>query len=771
MKFKRRDFLKASAIAAALAATGCKPGVPKPAGQTAGEGEPEKWNRAVCRYCGTGCGTLVGVKGGKIVAVKGDPENPVNRGLLCAKGLFLGKMLYGEDRLTKPLIRKGGKLVEASWDEAMDLVVAKFKEAIATHGPNSVAFFSSGQATVQEGYLVSKIFKGGIGTNNVEPNARMCMASAVAGFMQVFGIDEPSGAYADIEEADTFFLIGSNAAECHPILYSRITDRKVKNPNVKVVVADPRRTRTAEIADAHLAFVPGTDLALLNAFAKVILDEGLTDEKFLADHINFAGGPTQIGYGLADKEMFPADPIQKSSYEKYKKFLEDYTPEKVEKLCGIPASTIRDTARLLFGKGRKTMSLWTMGINQRVRGVWLQELIYNLHFLTGKFGKPGNTAFSLTGQPSACGTSREVGVFSHRLPADMVVANPEHRKITAKIWGVPVEKIPAKPGYHTVEMFRAVDRGEITVLWSHSNNVGQSIPKANRYRPAMERAFLIVSDIYPTRTTELADVVLPSAGWSEKEGLFGNGERRTQFITKSVDPPGEARSDLWQLMEFARRMGLGQLMPYKDYPEKEIFEEYRQFTLGVGHDLAPYEEYKKHPGLMWPVVDGKETVRRFVSGSDPYVKPGQGDLYFYKKPDGKALMFIRPYEPPSEVPDGDYPFWLSTGRVLEHWHSGTMTMRVPELKKAVPNAYVEVHPDDAAALNIKRGDRVKVATRRGDLVLPAEVNGRGNPQKGSVFIPWFDEHLLANLLTIDAHDPISKEPDYKNCACKIEKVS
>ena len=769
MKFSRREFLKASAVAAALSAVGCRPKAPETKAGTGG-GEPEKWAMAVCRYCGTGCGTLVGTKGGKIVAVKGDPKNPVNKGMLCAKGLYLFKMPYAKDRLTKPLIRKDGKLVEAGWDEAMNLVVSKFKGAIAAGGPNSVACFSSGQATVQEGYLVSKIFKAGIGTNNTEPNARMCMASAVVGFMQVFGIDEPPGAYSDIEEADTFLIIGANMAECHPILFSRITDRKMKNPGTKVVVADPRKTRTADIADYHLPFIPGTDLALLNAIAKVIIDEKLTDEEFIKKHINFHKGPTNIGYGLADKENnLAAVKIEKSSYEAYQKFLEDYTPEKAEKICGIPAAQIREIGKLFGDPKRKLMTLWTMGINQRSRGVWLQELLYNIHFLTGKICKPGNTAFSLTGQPSACGTAREVGVFAHRLPADMVVVNPEHRAKAAKIWGVPVEKIPDKNGLHMIEMFRAIDRGEIKCVWIMSNNAGQSLPKLNRFRPGMDKAFMVVSDIYPTRTSELADVVLPSAAWCEKEGLFGNGERRTQIITKVVDPPGEARSDVWQLLEFAKRMGFENLVPYKEYPEKEIFEEYRQFTLGVAHDLAPYEEYKKNPGLMWPVVNGKETVRRFVAGSDPYVK--NGEIEFYKVPEGKARMFIRPYEPPSEVPDQDYPFWLSTGRVLEHWHSGSMTMRVPELQKAVPKAYVEVHPEDASRLGIQKGDKVKITTRRGEIVFEAEINGRGSPQKGMVFVPWFDQDRLINLVTTDAHDPMSKEPDYKNIACKIEKVS
>ena len=380
---------------------------------------------------------------------------------------------------------------------------------------------------------------------------------------------------------------------------------------------------------------------------------------------------------------------------------------------------------------------------------------------------------SLTGQPSACGTAREVGTFTNRLPADMVVTDPEHRAMTEKIWGVPPGTIPAKPTYHATEMFRALDRGDIKVVWSQVTNPFQSLPNLNRYRKGARKGdgrFVIVSDIYPTKSTEVADVILPSASWVEKEGVFGNAERRTQQWFKQVDPPGEARSDLWQTIELAKRLGHGNLFPYQ-YVEKGIWEEYRKFGEGHGKDLASYETYTKARGLRWPVVNGKETRYRYAEGHDPYVKTGEGIKFYKNKKDGgKAVIWARPYEPAPEVPDKGYPFWLCTGRVLEHWHTGTMTGRVPELKRAYPSAVCEMHPDDAKNLGIENLQKVRISSRRGSITLPVDLNGRGKAEKGNVFVAFFDETKLINELCIDAYCPISGEPDYKKCAVKVEKA-
>jgi nitrate reductase (cytochrome) len=772
MQLSRRDFLKASAAAAAFAAAGagiCTPFRPKDAEAADGN---IKWGKAPCRFCGVGCGVLVGVKDGKIVATKGDPQAPVNKGLNCIKGYFLAKALSGKDRLTKPQIRKGNKMVEASWEEAMTLIAGKFSESIQKYGPDSVAIFGSGQWTVFEGYAASKLFKGGIGTNNIEPNARFCMASAVAGFMSTFASDEPMGCYDDLDLGDTFILWGANMAEAHPVLFSRLIDNKLKNPKVKIIDLGTRRTRTTQMADDYIPFKPQGDLAALNAIAHVILRDKLHDEAFIKKNCVFKKGKENIGYGLEDKFKFDDEP-KGITFEEYQAYIKPFTPEWAEKISGIPAKKIVELAHIYGDKSRKVNSLWTMGVNQHVRGTWVNNLLYNLHLLTGKIGRPGENPLSLTGQPSACGTAREVGTFSHRLPADMVVTNEEHRIKTAKIWGIDPKKIPAKPGLHATEMFKAVDRGDIKCLWVQVTNPFQSAPNLNRYRKGARKGdgrFIVVSDIYPTRSTELADVILPSASWVEKEGVFGNTERRTQQWFKMVDPPGEARNDLTQLIDFAKRLGHGNLFPYK-YVEKEMWEEYRQFTIGQGKDLAPYEAYFKVRGLRWPVINGKETLWRYAEGHDPYVKKGEGVKFYKNKKDGeRAVIWARPYEPPAESPDKQYPLWLCTGRVLEHWHTATMTGRVPELKRAYPAAVCEIHPEDAKRLGIKNRDKIKISSRRGSIVLPAEINGRGKVEKGGVFVAFFDETKLINELCIDAYCPISKEPDYKKCAVKVEKA-
>lgn len=772
MELSRRDFLKSSAAAAAFAAAGVAALSPLRPKDAAAAESGITWGKAPCRFCGTGCGVLVGVKGGRIVATKGDPQAPVNRGLNCIKGYFLSKVLYGTGRLTKPLIRKGDAMVEASWDEAMTLIASKFKEAIAKHGPDSVAMYGSGQWTVFEGYAASKLFKGGIGTNNIEPNARLCMASAVTGLMTTFASDEPMGCYDDLDLGDTYFLWGANMAECHPILFSRMIDNRMKNPKVRIIDFGTRRTRTSQMADQYVRFTPQTDLALLNAIAHVIIRDKLYDEQFIKEHVVFKRGKENIGYGLEDKFKF-ADEPKLIGFDEYAAFLKPYTPEYAAGLSGVPATTIVELAHLYADKSRKVTSLWTMGFNQHTRGTWVNNLVYNVHLLTGKICKPGENPMSLTGQPSACGTTREVGTFTHRLPADMVVTNPEHREKTAKIWGVDPKKIPAKPTYNATEMFRALDRGDIKVVWVQVTNPFQSLPNLSRYRTGARKGdgrFVVVSDIYPTRSTELADVILPSASWVEKEGVFGNAERRTQQWFKLVDAPGEARSDLWQTMELARRLGHGNLFPYKQV-EREMWEEYRKFNEGQGKDLAPYATYATTRGLRWPVVNGKETLWRYAEGHDPYVKQGEGIKFYKNKPDHfKAVIWARPYEPAPEVPDRQYPFWLCTGRVLEHWHTGTMTGRVPELKRAYPAAVCEMHPDDAKQLGVKNRQNVKISSRRGSIVLPVELNGRSLAEKGNIFVAFFDEGKLVNELCIDAYCPISGEPDFKKCAVRIEKA-
>ncbi len=824
----RREFLRRSAVASAIAAA--SGATPTPASNIITETQftRMKWSKAPCRFCGTGCGVRVAVKDGRVVATHADARAEVNRGLNCVKGYFLSKVMYGADRLTMPLLRmkdgryhKEGEFTPVSWKQAFDVMEEKFKAALRERGPDGVGMFGSGQWTIWEGYAASKLFKAGFRSNNLDPNARHCMASAVFAFMRTFGVDEPMGCYDDFEAADAFVLWGSNMAEMHPVLWSRIADRRLSAPHVKVVVLSTFEHRSFDLADIPLVMKPQSDLAIMNYIANHIIQTGKVNKEFVGRHVNFRRGVTDIGYGLRPdhelekraKNAARAGDSEPMTFEEYAAFVRPYTLEHAAQVSACPQGWLRQLAELYADPKVRVTSLWTMGFNQHSRGVWANHLAYNLHLLTGKISTPGNSPFSLTGQPSACGTAREVGTFAHRLPADMAVANAEHRKRAEKLWKLPEGTINPKPGYHAVEQSRMLKDGRINAYWVQANNNMQAGPNMNEealpgYRNPAN--FIVVSEVYPTVTTQAADLILPTAMWVEKEGAFGNAERRTQFWHQMVDAPGEARSDLWQLMEFSRRFRTDEVWPaelldanpsYRNktlfdvlfangqvdrfpvgeldsgydnqeskdfgfYVQKGLFEEYAAFGRGHGHDLAPFDTYHETTGLRWPVVDGRETRWRFREGSDPYVKTGSG-FEFHGNKDGRANIFALPYEPPAESPDAEYNFWLVTGRVLEHWHSGSMTGRVPELYRAFPHALVFMHPDDAEAMNIRRGVEVKVVSRRGEIRSRVETRGRNRPPRGVVFVPFFDASQLINKVTLDATDPISKQTDFKKCAVKI----
>ncbi len=830
-KLDRRAFLKLEAAALAAAAGG----MPATAGAanlvTEREASELHWDKAACRFCGTGCSVMVATKEGRVVATHGDAKSEVNRGLNCVKGYFLSKIMYGHDRVTQPLLRKrngayakDGEFTPVSWDEAFDVMAQKFKDALKKRGPSGVGMFGSGQWTIWEGYAAAKLFKAGFRSNNIDPNARHCMASAVAGFMRTFGIDEPMGCYDDIEATDAFVLWGSNMAEMHPILWTRVADRRLSAPHVRVAVLSTFEHRSFDLADIPMVFKPQTDLAILNAIAHHIIKTGRVNKDFVGRHVNFKRGETDIGYGLRPehpleqraKGRAKANDATDMSFDEYAKFVSDYTLEKASELSGVPVNRLEALAELYADPKKKVVSFWTMGFNQHTRGVWCNNLVYNIHLLTGKIAEPGNSPFSLTGQPSACGTAREVGTFSHRLPADMVVTNKAHRDIAERIWKLPEGTIPDKPGYHAVLQSRMLRDGLLNAYWIQVNNNLQAGPNANQetypgYRNPEN--FIVTSDAYPTVTALASDLILPTAMWVEKEGAYGNAERRTQFWHELVPAPGEARSDLWQVMEFSKRFKIEEVWPaeliakkpeyrgktlydvlyrngevdkfpltdietgYRNheskafgfYVHKGLFEEYAAFGRGHGHDLAPFDTYHRERGLRWPVVNGIETKWRFREGLDPYVRSGTG-VEFYGHPDGKARIFALPYEPAAESPDETYPFWLSTGRVLEHWHSGTMTRRVPELYRSFPEAVCFMNPDDAAALELRRGDEVKVESRRGYIRTRVETRGRNKPPRGLVFVPWFDEAQLINKVTLDATDPISLQTDFKKCAVRIKRA-
>ncbi|MGF1732214.1 nitrate reductase catalytic subunit NapA [Photobacterium kasasachensis] len=830
MKCSRRKFIKAQAVASAAAAIGMT--IPVKASNVVTDASKTqlKWQKAPCRFCGTGCSVNVGVKDDKVVATHGDIKSPVNRGLNCVKGYFLSKIMYGDDRLTQPMLRmkggkydKNGEFIPVSWDQAFDIMAEKWKATLKEKGPEGIGMFGSGQWTVYEGYAASKLMKAGFRSNNIEPNARHCMASAVVGFIRTFGIDEPMGCYDDIEAADAFVLWGSNMAEMHPILWTRVTDRRLSSPHVKVSVLSTFEHRSFELADIPIVFTPQSDLAILNFIANYIITNNKVNQDFVSKHVNFRRGATDIGYGLR-----PEHPLQQKAknpdsgasdpmtFDEFKEFVSEYTVEKASELSGVKPDKLIELAELYANPDTKVVSFWTMGFNQHTRGVWCNNLVYNIHLLTGKISTPGNSPFSLTGQPSACGTAREVGTFAHRLPADLVVANPEHRKTAEKIWKLPDGTIPGKVGAHAVLQNRLLRDGKINAYWIQVNNNLQAAANINEetlpgYRNPDN--FIVVSEAYPTVTAQAADLILPTAMWVEKEGAYGNAERRTQLWYQMVKAPGESKSDLWQLMEFSKRFKTEEVWPkelldtnpsykgktlfdvlfingqvnkfplsdlpegqindeateYGFYVQKGLFEEYAEFGRGHGHDLAPFEMYHQSRGLRWPVVDGKETLWRYREGSDPYVKKGAG-FEFYGKPDGKAIIFALPFEPAAEAPDKDYDLWLVTGRVLEHWHSGSMTQRVPELFKSYPNAQVFMHPEDAKSRGLRRGDAAKVVSRRGEIITRVETRGRNKPPKGLVFVPWFDASQLINKVTLDATDPLSKQTDFKKCAIKIMKA-
>ena len=791
MELKRRSFVKLAAMAAATTAAG---GALTNAAAAAKS--DVSWDKAPCRFCGTGCQLQVGTQGGRVVAVAGDKDADVNKGLLCVKGYHVGLALYGKDRLTQPLLKQNGKHVPISWDKAIDIIARRIQK-----DSKGFAFYGSGQWTIPEGYAAQKFMKGGLANNHIDPNARLCMASAVTGFLATYGVDEPAGCYDDLDACDVLINWGNNPAEMHPVLFSRVIDRRSRGEEVLIIDMGTRRTRSSAYAQHYLQFQPQGDLAIALGIMHLLIRNGTYDQDFVDKHCAFKAD--------SDPPTLHGRPID---FEQYKTMLAPYTPEKAEELSGVPADKIRMLADLFGKRDLKITSLWCMGMNQHTQGTAINTLVHGVHLLSGHFGTPGNAPTSLTGQPSACGTAREVGTLSHLLPGGRLVANDEHRQQSETYWNLPEGRINPKKGYHTVKMWEqfskpASEGGDISTLWVQVTNPGQTLPNRHKlFDPAVADPdkFLIVSDVYPTPSTEGADLILPSSMWVEKNGMFGNSERRTHQWFKMVEPPGQARDDTWQTIAVARRLfELGHegmkdrdgkfLFAMKDEAGKEhpvwdwsqyyainvdrqLFEEYRQFSRLKHKDLAPYEEYVKTRGLRWPVVQQengswRETRFRFSEFDDPYVKKGS-EIDFYHSPtkDGRAEIWFRPYVAPPEVPDDQYPLWLCTGRVLEHWHTGSMTMRVAPLRRAMPNAYVEIHRSDAEALAVQNGEIVRLETRRGQIDLPVWIDGRAATERGSVFVPFFDEKRLINDLTLEAHDQFSKQPDYKKCAVRVIKL-
>ncbi len=689
--------------------------------------------RSQCPYCGVGCGIQLTVRDNKIVRVQGDPNHPANAGKLCIKGATLDQVLDTPNRLTHALQRRhrAAELAPVPLDHALQAAADRLHEILVRHGPGAIAFYVSGQLTTEATYVINKFCKGVLGTNNIDANSRLCMASAVAGYTLAFGSDGPPCSYSDIEAADTFFIWGSNTAECHPIVYRRI-EKQVRQHGARLVVIDPRRTTTAKYADLHLPIQPGGDAALLNGLLHILIRDGTLDEDFIAQH-------TEGWEGVAAAAA-------------------EWTPEATAEATGLSVEQI-ELAAAFFGRSQRTLSVWSMGVNQSRNGVAKVTGIINLHLATGAIGMPGSGPFSLTGQPNAMG-GRESGYLAHQLPGYRQVANPQHRADIETLWRLTPGTIDPQPGPPAVEMFERIADGTIKAIWIIGTNPLVSLPHLDTVERALGRAKLvIVQDAYRTSATlRYADVVLPAAQWAEQDGTFTASDRHVTLLNAAVEPPGDARPD-WRLVQMvAQRMGFAEELGYLD--AAAIYDEFRQIASGASPlELRGISHDRLRAGpLQWPcpTPDHPGTARLYENGR-------------FSTPSGRARFHPASFVPPAEQPDGEHPFWLTTGRVLEQWHTRTRTRDVPKLNQRVLGSYIEVHPDDALMLGVNDRDCVVVSSRRGECTTIVHINEQIAP--GTVFMPIHWEDGNPNRLTNPAVDPRSKQPELKACAVQLTPIA
>lgn len=706
--------------------------------------------RTVCSYCGVGCGMLLDVGMGPdgrrtVLRATGDKSHPANFGRLCTKGATTADMLAAPGRLSTALVRadRGDEPVPAQVSDAIAETARRLRAIIDEHGPDAFAFYVSGQMSLEAQYLANKLAKGFIRTNQIESNSRLCMASAGTGYKLSLGADGPPGSYDDLDKADVFLVIGSNMADCHPILFLRMMDR-VK-AGAKLIVVDPRRTATAEKADLFLQIRPGTDLALLNGLLHLLHTDGRTDPVFIAAHTE--------------------------GWEAMPDFLAEYAPDTVAGITGIPADDIREAARLI-GEAAEWTSCWTMGLNQSTHGTWNTNALVNLHLATGAICRPGSGPFSLTGQPNAMG-GREMGYMGPGLPGQRSVLVDEERAFVEELWELAPDSLRKDGvGKGTVEMFQKMADGEIKACWIICTNPVASVANRKTVIEGLEAAeFVVTQDVFAdTETNAYADVVLPGALWTESEGVLINSERNLTLAAPAADPPGEAMADWRIIAAVAREMGFEKGFSYDS--AEQVFEEIkRAWNPKTGWDLRGVSYERLRSGsVQWPATaeDGpaRNPIRYADAGAD-------GGLVF-PTASGRAVFHARPHMPAAEMPDDDYPFVLNTGRLQHQWHTLTKTGRVAKLNKLNPGPFVEVHPQDARELGVQDGDSVEVASRRGRAVLPAVVSDRVMP--GCVFAPFhwndlFGEYLSINAVTSDAVDPLSFQPELKVCAVSLAKVA
>ncbi len=700
--------------------------------------------KSTCCYCGVGCGLLVETENGAVTGVRGDPEHPANRGRLCTKGATLNQTTNPSYRLQYPEKRplRASPGLRLSWDQALDEAAERFAAIIREHGPDSVAFYISGQLMTEDYYVFNKLAKGLIGTNNVDTNSRLCMSSAVAGYKQTLGADAPPCSYADIAQAKVIFIAGANPAVAHPIIFRYVEDAKAANPDLKIIVADPRRSESAEIADLHLPIKPGTDIALFNGMLNILINEGLIDEAYIAAHT--------------------------TGFDALREIVKKFPPAIAADICGIATADLLQAARW-FGASGAALSLYCQGLNQSAHGTHNNAALIHLHLATGNIGKPGAGPFSLTGQPNAMG-GREVGGLSNLMSAHRDLANPAHRAEMARFWGVPY--VPNKPGKSAIDLFGALRTGEIKAVWIACTNPAQSLPNQAAVREALASAeYVVLQEAYGnTDTADYADLLLPASGWGEKHGTVTNSERCITRVLPAVPAPGEARHDWEIVVDFARRLGrhldhaaADRLFPYED--AEAIFNEHRESTRGRDLDITglSYALLEAQGPQQWPYPEGANSgaVRLYEDGCFP-------------TPDGKARFVLTEHLPTAEATSAEYPISLLSGRMRDHWHGMSRTGTVPRLFNVEDEPLLAMHPCDLRHRGLESGDLARVTNGRGQMVV--RVAERAGLAKGRAWMPmhWGSQFMNtpgANALACDATDPYSKQPELKHAAVQIEKIN
>ena len=697
---------------------------------------------STCCYCGVGCGVLIEHDGEKIHGVQGDPQHPANFGKLCSKGATLhltgdldARGLYPELRLGKSLARG-----RSDWDSALEHAANVFAETIRAHGPDSVAFYISGQLLTEDYYAFNKLARALVGTNNIDSNSRLCMSSAVVGYQRSLGADAPPCSYEDIEQSDCLLIVGSNMAYAHPVLFRRLEEAKARRPQMQVIVADPRRTDTCELADMHLAILPGTDVALFHGILHILLWEGWIDRRYIDAHTE--------------------------GFDALKNLVRDYTPGIVADTCGISVESLQACAGLI-GKAPSFLSLWCMGLNQSTSGSAKNSALINLHLATGQIGRTGAGPFSLTGQPNAMG-GRETGSLSNLLPGHREAGNAQHRAEVARYW--QVDALPETPGLTAVELFDAVAAGKIKALWIACTNPAQSLPDQSKVHAALAACpFVVVQEaFFTTETCEYADLLLPAASWGEKDGSVTNSERRISHVRRAIAAPGEARADWSITCDFARRLeqrlrpGLPGLFDFTS-PEA-LFEEYKQLTAGRDLDLSglSYALLDSMGPQQWPFPKGARqgTARLYADGQFPTES-------------GRARFLAESYRAPREKREARFPLTLNTGRLRDQWHGMSRTGTAARLFGHVEEAVLGLHPDEMRRRRLLNGELVKLRSRRGSLIVPVQADD--SVRSGQAWLPmhWgkrFLKGLGVNVLTQPAFDPLSKQPELKQAGVEVEQV-